>query len=1176
MPLKFWLGGAESNKSRQMLKYILDEAEKNPSRQYLVVAPEQMGLATQQELVFSSKNRGILNIDVLSFTRLAHRISDEVGSFAADVTTLDEMGKSLLIGMIAAKHRKELSVFGNNLDKPGYTDKIKSIISEFMQYGITPEKAAELSQKASDNGKGLLAKKLSDVALVYGLFKDYIKDRYTTVEETLDAVSSLVPHSDTVKNSVIVFDGFTGFTPVQNKLIGVLMEYALDIHVALLLEDCIQEKSEKTAIQQHELFYLSKNTMNQLGRMADERHVIIADPYKADKTAISNTCNSKDDSVYKEITQKPELNNTDKKTCIHIFSAQDPDEEMRMVFTRIKDLIRESGYRYRDIAILTGDLENYRHPTERVFNNHDIPFFIDRTEPIMLNPFIEYIRSFIDIISDNYSQSAVFHFLKSGLTGFAEEEINILENYCIATGIKGTGRWHKAFTAHTGTAGADELLKINETREKFIARCDLFTNSLCEQKSGNEKPAKLGTNINAGSKFTVKQFSTALYRLIVSDGIEDKLKQAAKNFEEEGNRKLSDQYGGIYVRIMNILDELCELIPDEKTDIRGFGALLDAGFDGIRIGTLPTGMDYVQVGDLTRSRFDHIKALFIVGANDGIIPKVDHGSGIINENERDFLQKCDNELVLAPSSREEVFNQQLYIYMAESIPGEHLYVSYPRTSRDGNSLMPSYIIKDLQDRHLGTKVEKAPDMTQNYSDEKEAFDNLADMIAPALAGKLAPAKLARVKELLGYFTKTDPYRQKLSLMFEKAILSGGDRAQDSIGSALARAIYGKKIVSSITRLEAYANCAYRYFLEYGLTLRDREVFSFEAKDLGTVFHESIREYSLSLQDKGTDWAQIPEEVQQKLMDDAVTRVIERQAAQQLSSSARNTYMENRIRRIMKKSAGIITSQIKQGDFRPKYFEVDFDTMESDESISVKLSDSEVMRLRGRIDRVDECETEDGIYIRIIDYKSSQHSMDLAAVYEGRQLQLLVYLNAAMEGARARLKKDEDQSEKGVYPAGILYYRMDDPLVEETEALSDDDINKLVMKNMRLSGLVNSDPEVLRLMDRDISSDSVVLPVGLSTKGTVKSSKQAVSGDDFKILSKYATSVMSKLGCRIVSGDISIPKPDGENRFTGPDCAFCPYGAVCAGRDKAAGSAESMSNDEWIALMRGGEDKEDKE
>ncbi len=594
MALKFWLGGEGSDKSRRLIKYILDEADKNPQRQYLYVVPEQFGLATQRALVTGSKNRGILNIDVLSFTRLAHRISDEVGSYETNVTTLDEMGKSLIIGMLATKHRKELSVFAENIDKLGYVDKIKSVISEFMQYGITVEKSYELAVSARSEGRGLLAGKLNDIAFLYEQFREYIKNRYTTVEETLDIVSSLVPHSSTVKNSVIVFDGFTGFTPVQNKLIGVLMDHAIDIHVALLMEDCIQENNTDDRIKEHELFYLSQKTMNQLGRMADERQIIIADPYKADKTAIHNIRNSNAEIVYTDNNTRAKLNNTAEQ---HLFVGQNPSEEIRMLCNRIRELVRKRGYRYKDIGILAGDIEGYRHLMEREFDKHGIPFFIDRTEPVLLNPFIEYIRSFIGIFCDNYSIRSVFRFLKSGLCDLTDDEVYALENYCLATNTKGYRKWHERFDDHTQSAGADELLEINATREKLIERTDRFAVLLLhdkdaeEQNTEEQKDAEAAGRVNAASKFTVKEFCVAIYRIFESERIEEKLKAAAERFGEEGNRKYAAEYGRIYVKVCDILDELCALIPDEKMDIRGFSKLLDAGLDTIRIGILPAGLD---------------------------------------------------------------------------------------------------------------------------------------------------------------------------------------------------------------------------------------------------------------------------------------------------------------------------------------------------------------------------------------------------------------------------------------------------------------------------------------------------------------------------------------------------------------------------------------------------------
>lgn len=1142
MALKFWLGGVASDKSRRLTEYILEEADKHPQRQYLVIVPEQFGLATQRELVLRSKNHGILNIDVLSFTRFAHRISDEVGSYGADITMLDEMGKSLIIGMLAERMRSELIVFGDQLDKPGYVDKIKSLICEFMQYGISTDKAFSLAESADEAGRGLLAGKLRDVAILYRAFKEYIKDRYTTVEEMLDMVSALVPASQTVANSEIILDGFTGFTPVQNKLIGVLLENALSVHVALLMEDCIQENGGYGTIREHELFYLSKKTMSQLGRMADERHIIIEDPYDADKINKSNTRNPKGDIVYTTENNILKLNNT----SVQIACSKNPDEEIGMVFSKIKTLIREKGYHYRDIAILTGDMSTYRHTIEREFIKHDIPFFIDCSEPILLNPFIEYIRSFIEIISDNYSISSVFRFLKSHLTGFDDEDIYALENYCLAAGIKGSKKWHERFDTHTQTVGADELESLNALRTAFVAKLDLFSGCL------NEKGV-----INAGSRFSIRQFCMALYRIIEADGIEEKLKSAAKDFEETGNRDLANRYGRIYVKIMNILDELCDLIPDEITDIRGFGSLLDAGFDNIMIGMIPMGIDYIQVGDLTRSRVGDIKALFIVGANDGIIPKAPSAGGVINENDREFLLTHNDDLCLAPSSKEDIFTQQLYIYMAVNKPTDSLFVSYSLVSGSGKSLMPSYLIGKIKEQYPDAEAKTGSSETKLYADEEEAFEDLTAMIGPATSGTVPAGDADKVEELLKYFSGREDYKKRLDCICEKDLLRT-DHKEDSIGSALAHAIYGDRILAGITRLENYAKCAYRYFLEYGLGLREREIFSFEARDIGNIFHESMRIFSQLMEEAGNDWAHTDSQTQQELMDTAVDRAIAGCGHNKLSSGARYAYMKERIRRTMHRSADVICNQIKKGKFTPRYFEAEF-----------SKSESEDISLYGRIDRVDTYDAGDGVYIRVVDYKSSRYEMDPAAVYEGRQLQLLIYLDAAMGMVRTDVEKAKGDNDPVIIPAGVLYYHIDDPVIEEKGALSADQIHSELMKKLSFSGFVNTDGDIPTYMDEDIATAPTVTGLSYTSKGEVKQTKQAVTGEDIRVMAEYAGKCVKNAGSKMLGGDISIPEADGKNRFTGPDCRFCPYTSVCANTKKPVLGEEKagLKKEEWIALMR---------
>ena len=1228
MSLKFWLGGAKSDKSDKLTQYVLSEAAANPSRQYLVVVPEQICLKTQKEYVAKSANHGILNIDILPFSRLAHRITDEVGDSRANVTTLDDMGKSLLIEHIANIHKDELTVIGENIGKLGYIEKVKSAISEFMQYGISVEKAYELAAKSESQGHGFLASKLKDVAFLYDCFSQTIKDRYTTVEETLDRTADIVHNSDTIKNSVIVFDGFTGFTPVQVKLIGRMMEYAVDIHVALLLEESganrkdengnanrlVEDKSARinNTIKEHELFYLSKRTINQLERMADERHVRIEDPYKY------NTFSATTKSV-PSVDNFSQTNCPGEKRCITpaILIGQNPDEEIEMVCGQIRRLVRGNGYRYKDIAIITGDIEKYRRTVGRVLGGHGIPYFIDKSEPVLMNPFTEYIRSIISVYVDNFSPASVFRFLKSGIVEFDSEEICILENYCIATGVKGYKKWHSRFVEITRTFDADNAIAIDKIREQVISKIDSFAGYLNE---GNAN-----TRLMPADKHEVRDFAAAIYRFIDADDMEQKLKESAKRFEAEGNFEKKEEYSQVYVRFMNILDQLCELIPDEKINIKEFGELIDAALSEVRIGILPGRIDYVQIGDLTRSRLDAPKALFIVGANDGIIPSVSGKSGIINDADKEFLLKQDEELMLAPTVREDEYTQRLYLYMMMNAPTEKLFVSYAGISSDGKALTPSYIIRKLKQQNPGIEVLHARD----NEDYRDAYLDIANNLYSVICGEADSSTTDRILNLLRVILSGNDHEQIRSKLYDilnYALLTSGSEINgilgvgvsengisengvsengDSIGKALANALYGRKIVGSVTRLETYANCAYQYFLKYGLKLNERETFEFEANEMGSIFHGSLSEFASLMDEEGISWPDISEEDEKRLVDRAVEKSVASEHMAKLYTTARSTYMVSRIKRIMGRTVNVLKAQLEHGEFKPKHFEVDFDTLGDLNCLNIRLSDEEMMRLKGRIDRVDTASTDEGTFVKIIDYKSSGKSMNLLAVYEGRQLQLLTYLNAAMEAERMPARESSNvkypatessnvkypatessnmlaSDTDSVIPAGILYYHIDDPYISDAGE-SDEEIRQSIMKKLRMKGLINSDGKIAELIDRDLAKGSEVLYVTRKKDGDFSASKQLVSGNDFDILSRYVNLKIKDIGQEILSGNICIPVKDGKKRITECDCKYCDYKAVCTNKtgrnvvwdDTDDNSydgdeiidAKSVSNDEIIQMMK---------
>lgn len=1112
MAIKYWLGGVNSNKSHKMLENVIQNAKNNPTRQYLIIVPEQFVFSTQRELVTLSDNHGILNIDVLSFMRLAHRINDEVGSFDSVTMVLDDLGKTLILQHLANENKDKLSVFGDNIDKLGYITKIKSIVSELMQYGVSPEKIDEMIALADKQKKNLLVEKLGDVNYLYKAFLAYIKDKYTTTEETLDRISSIVHNSETILNSEIIFDGFTGFTPVQLKLIGRLMEYSKGIHVALLME----EENYSNADGETELFHLSKRTISQLNRLADERHIPVDDAYKAWE-------NEKNDCKIEK----------------RIYAGQNPEEEILMTAAKIRQLVSSGECKYRDIAVVSADLETYRYYCERIFEKTDIPFFVDRTKPLLLNPFVEYIRAILSIYMENYSYESMFRFLKSGILSYSEEDINMLDNYCLATGVKGRKKWHSRFILQTDAVSSEELAMLDDLRSQIVQGLDKFSAEILGEKSSDENSENCRL-INAATQQTVICFAKALYNRIVDDGIEERLREMSEGLKEKGEFTAAEEYVQVYRRVMDILDELVKLIPNEMVDVRTFSNLLNAGLDSLSVGIIPKSMDYVQIGDLTRSRIGNVKVLFIVGANDGIIPKVSASSGIINESERQFLTEGEDKIELAPSAREDAYTQRLYVYMAINKPSQLLYLSYARVDRAGKSQLPSYLVKQIKKENPGLKVENfTGDVSEKLIGKNIAFSEFVALLNRTVSEGISDEETYNLaKDLLRYFLKDEEYQNRTKEILAYALIKRLEQAEGNIGKAVAKALYGNVIAGSVTTLETYANCAYQYFLRNGLKLKERDIFTFEAKDMGNIFHDSLSEFSKLISKDNKDWFSITDDDIQKFMDEAVNTAVAWEHKGALYSTARTTYMVNRIKRIMKKTASVVTEQIKKGEFIPKYFEIKFEDLKDIKDLNIQLSDDEYMRLYGRVDRIDVCDKEEGIYVKIIDYKSSKKSMDLAAVYEGRQLQLLVYLNAALD-------KERRDTGREVFPAGVLYYHIDDPIVELKTGESDDQIREKITKQLRLTGLLNSDDNgnIAELMDKGLSE--TVVKVGRTKKdNALKKSKELITGDDFKILSEYVEDKVRDIGREILSGNIEIPVPDGISRFTEPNCDYCDYKAIC--------------------------------
>ncbi len=1136
MSLRLWIGGAGSGKSHELYQYVIEESQKNPATNYIVIVPEQFTLHTQRELVMMHPRHGIMNIDVLSFARLAYRVFDEVGGQASKRLVMDDMGKSLVLRRIAAEHEGELKVLGKNLRKLGYINEIKSVISEFMQYDIHENEIDALLLYAS--GRPMLQYKLQDIKLLYRAFTAYLQEKYTTKEELLAVLCQVIESSELVKNSVIVFDGFTGFTPIQNKLLGKLMVLSKDVHVTVLLRD--------TEDTEQDLFYLSHKTIASLKKIAKENDVNCSQPVMLDNTPVFRFQNNKAMAhLEQQIFRYDALSFEGQQDAIHIFEAQNPQEEMRRVCIEISRLIRGeitltksveceensvNTLRYGDIAIITGDIEKYAYASETELSKYGIPCFIDRTRGILLNPFVEYIRALIDVMVKDYSYESMFRYLKSSLSGFSQEEVDRLENYVLARGVRGRSQWNRKWIYKYKGLTTDELEAIDKLREKIMNGFADFDQKMREAR-------------------TAEEYTRILYEMIVTNHVEQQLHEAAERFEQQNDVEIAREYTQIYRLVMELFDQIIELLREDNLSVREFGEILDAGFDEIRVGITPPSLDAVTVGDITRTRLRDIKVLFFVGVNDTIIPKANSTAGILSDIDREHL--AEQEIELAPSARQQAYMQRLYLYMIMTKPQERLYLSYARVGADGNSMRPSYLIQTVKQLFsmLSPTNENIAWEDTIVSPEASLEDLVKGIYRPHDKDYMA---------LLDWYKSNDQYKERVLSYIKSAF---HDYQTDHISKAVANVLYGKVLENSVTRLELYAACAYSHFLHYGLRLQERELYSFEAKDMGSVFHEALEEYAALLEKSEYNWFNIPLEEADMFVERAIEICMNRTDREILYSSFRNEYAIKRIKRIMKRTVETLLLQVRKGVFEPNRFEFSFVAETNFHSLNFKLSEDEIIRLRGRIDRMDTYEDDEHVYVKIIDYKSGNQAFDLAAVYHGLQLQLVVYLNAAME------LQQREHSDKEIVPAGILYYHIDDPLIEKEGEMAEEEINQKIIEQLSMKGLVNCNDEVIRLMDQDFGLKSDVLPVKRILNGEFSRGSSIASTEEFQTISNYVNHKIKDMGRNILDGDIAMNPYESDKSDA---CTYCNYHAVCRFDDQQAGISKrklkKAANDEVLNQM----------
>lgn len=1122
MSLQFYFGASGAGKSKKLHDFIIEESLKHPQKNYLLIVPDQFTMQTQMDLVVEHPRHAIMNVDVLSFGRLSHRVMEEVGGDQLPV--LDDTGKSLVLRKVAQEKREELAYLGSHLHKIGYVHEIKSALSEFMQYGVGEKELDILLSYAK--GRGALYHKLKDLKVLYQAFSDYKREKFITAEETLDRLRAALPKSQIVRDAVIAFDGFTGFTPIQNRVIQELLGLTDRVIITLTAD----EREDPYRLEgEQKLFYLTQKTVAALQKLAQEIGVL-------EEPAI--WCKEKKEGRLPRFFQNPELAHLERNLFrypaqiyegeakhIHLFEASTPAQELRQTCIAIrKMLLKSDTLCYRDIAVVTGNMEVYGKEAQEVFARFGIPIYLDRTTGILGNPFSSYLRSALQIILKDFSSTAVFHYLRTGLAGFEKEETDLLENYVRRFGIRGRKKWSEAFVYREEDPEGEEASLL------ALAKCNAMRERLMEQMAPFLKPCR-----------TAGELVRALYQFMAAAGVQQKLADYETAFLEQGDPARAKEYGQIYPLVIDLLDQMDGLLAGEEMTFQEFADILDSGLAEITVGTIPRNVDRILVGDIERTRLGQVKVLFFLGVNDGNIPK-GSGGGIISDLDREFLR--DAQVELAPTPRQQMYIQKLYLYLNMTKPSQALYLSYARVGEDGKTLRPAYLVELLRGLFPALVVVRPEGETaqEQLMCGADGVGFFADSLREYAAGRLPEAQQKAFYTFYHCYRQDPQYAGQVETLTEAAFAQYVDTP---LTRAVSSALYGASLLGSVSRLEKFAACAYAHFLQYGLRLRERGEYGFEAVDMGNLFHQTLELFGERLSAHGYTWLTFPEEESGALVAEALSACAAVYGETVLYSSERNKRLLGRIERILNRTVRTLKTQLQKGSFLPEAFEVSFDSLEDLDALNIALTEQEKLRLRGRIDRVDLCEKDEKIYVKVIDYKSGERRFDLAALYYGLQLQLVVYMNAAEELVR---KKYPDRE---VHPAAMLYYHVADPMVEAEEEVTPEEINQRILRELKMTGVVNKSDEAVSLLDAEFADKSDILPLERKKDGTFSASSGVMAEEDMIMVSDYVNQKIRRLGKEILNGTISVnPCEFGGDKA----CTYCAYKSVC--RYDAGAAAQS--------------------
>ena len=1087
MSFRIIYGRAGTGKSEYCYREIAQKIKKE--NKILIITPEQFSFTAEKKLMDAIDTQAVFNAEVVTLSRMAYRVISEIGG--KNETNLSKCGKAMLIYSILSNNKKELKFLGKTDEN---VDMLDTAITEFKKHGISVE---QLKQEIESQEDIYLKNKLQDLNVVYSGFEEQLAGKYIDETDLLTILAENIDKTDMFKDAVIYIDEFAGFTSQEYHIIEKLIQMAKQVTITICTDGLHEIKNPDT-----DIFYSNEVTVTKLLEVAQNCDVKIEE-IKLEETYRFKNSELKhlEKNLYEN---KPQKYNSQIKN-IQLFLAKNQYSEIEEVARNVLKLVRDEGYRYRDISIITKNIATYSSLARAIFDKYDIPIFIDENRDLNQNIVIQYILGILEIFIKNWSYEAVFNYIKTGFSNIEEDDIFKLEKYCLKWGIK-QNKWKKEFTyGNYEEKDKADIERLEQIRKDLVTPLMNLKYKIDENK-------------------TVEGISKAIYEFLVEQQIYEKVQIKIQELNEIGQIDLANEYESSIQTIIEILDEIVLVFKDDKITIDKYNQILKIGFKNSSLTKIPGTQDQVIMGDVDRSRSHKVKAIFIIGLNDGEFPSVRKDEGFLNDADREVLKQ--NGIELAKGTIDKLYEDSFNIYKAFTTAEEKLYLLYSSSDMQGKALRPSMLIN---------KIKKIYPMLQEQSD---VIERRSEILNKKTTYEELIINLSKLKEqdsieklwyyIYDYYQKNSEWNEKL-----KQSLKGLEYTNipDKIDQNNIDRLYGNTLITSISKLERYRSCPFSYYLQYGLKIKPQEELKIQTLNTGTFIHEVIDEFFGTVREVGIKLEEITEEQLSEIINKIIDSKLGQNKNYIFTSTAKYRALVIRLKKIIKKALKYIIGTIVQSRFEVLGTEVEFGEKGKYKPIRLTLEDGKRIEIIGKIDRIDTAQGEDGKYLRIIDYKSSAKNIDLNEVYAGLQIQLLTYLDAAC--------KEED-----LMPAGVLYFSMLEQMIKSDKRLEQEEIEEKIRSNFKMKGLILADVKVVKLHDKNLQNgSSALVPAYIGKDGELSEKKTSgVTAEQFKDLQKYMYTIIKQISKEILGGNIDL-KPYYKDKKT--PCKYCDYKSICS-------------------------------